>query len=776
VAARAPLIPTWLRQELAPTPHRWRQAILITTSSTVALLVALFLQFAAFPAPLMGFKGLLPNIVHTVPLLALRLAAIAGGAIAGVWIAGIGVQLPWLLLPGFFLTLTVLVYFVPIRQNPIAGYCVALMTVVVTYSGIFEPFQIGGKALTLAIGFATGVTVAAAFSFLRAIPPPRERLAEALAKQLSGLRAALATAGTRFCAADPPGDVPELPPQSALANQLQLLSLVRMQHIDYELERAFVALITVGERTALFVELAFHLSRVPGGRVLRQLCDAELAPLLAALDAGLGRYAAVARTPTAVIEHGLAPAEPWPDFDAMLAALHARETSIHAMPEVVAAIDVEESATFHSFIQALAGIAEVLHTPPEAHEALPPDAGPPVARRLLPPFDKYAAQFAARIGLATTLALMIGVIAHQPALETAVLNPLILAQGSYGATLRQTWLRFAGVLLGGALAILTVVGFMANTDNVGLWAIFYFALVLPCAYVTLGSVRLAYLGQQTAITFMIIMISDRPVTDPTEALWRFFGTVIGAGVLFSIFQVVAPDYAGRQLVSRFADLLRLMLTSHPESDQPLPGAVRARALADQATAALADVLRLAEEARYEGAASGVDPDAALQATGILRRVAHRLSLSRRSRRAGRPPMPEPAATAHAQLGNAIRARLQRLLTMLEARHHRARTDSARHAAAVQAARLAAAASRPDLAAPLAAFVAAADAIRHGDTDWSREDIESLMAEVAHLQRVVQLLPQLEDQLERTIVPDAARLALVAARAPSPHLTTLVHSA
>ena len=776
MAARAPLIPTWLRQELAPTPHRWRQAILITTSSTVALLIALFLQFATFPAPLMAFKGLLPNIVHSVPLLALRLGAIAGGAIAGVWIAGIGVQLPWLLLPGFFLTLAVLIYFVPIRQNPIAGYCVALMTVVVTYSGIYEPLQIGGKALTLAVGFAIGVTVAAAFSFLRAIPPPRVRLAEALAKQLGGLRAALATAGTRFRAADPPGDVPELPPQSALATQLQLLSLVRMQHGDFELERAFVALITVGERVALFVEMAYHLSRVPGGRTLRRLCDAELAPLLAALDTGLGRYAEVARTPAAVIEHGLAPAEAWPDFGGMLAALHAREASLHAMPEVMAAIDVHESATFHSFVQALGGIAEVLHTPPEAHEALPPDTGPPVARRLLPPFDKYAAQFAAKVAVATTLALMIGVIAHQPALETAVLNPLILAQGSYGATLRQTWLRFAGVLLGGVLAVLTVIGFMANTDNVGVWAIYYFALMLPCTYVTLGSVRLAYLGQQTAITFMIIMIGNRPVTDPTDALWRFFGTVIGAGVLFTMFQVVAPDYAGRQLVSRFADLLRLMLASQPEEDQPLPAPLRARALADQATAALADVLRLAEEARYEGATSGVDPDAALQAAGILRRVAHRLSLARRSRRARGPALPDPAATAQAQLGTAIRARLQRLLTMLEARHHRARTDSARHAAAVQAARLAAATSRPDLEAPLAAFIAAADAIRHGESTWSRDDVETVMAEVAHLHRVVQLLPQLEDELERTIVPDAARLALVAPHAPSPHLTSLVHSA
>lgn len=779
MSARPSLMPAWLRQELAATPHRWRQALLATTCSTLALVVALGLQVASFPAPLLAFKGMLPNIVHSVPLLAVRLGAIAGGAVVAIWGVGVAVQLPWLLLPGFCLVITALVYLVPIRQNPIAGYCVALMVVVVTFNGVFAPLEIGGRALTLAIGFSIGLVAAALFSLLRAVPPPRQRLAEALAVHLRDLRAALAQAGARFRAADPPADPPagaSAPaPPSALAAHLQLLGLVRMQHLDYELERAFVSLITVGERLALFVAIADHLSRRPSGRTLRRLCDNELAALLAALDGALARYAEAARTPTLVIERG-GPAAAWPDLAALLAALHAREAALRAMPARTAAVDVEESATFHGFVQALGGIAEVLHTPPEAHEALPPDAGPPAARRLLPPFDRYAAQFAARVGLACTLALLTGVVAHQPALETALLNPLILAQGSYGATLRQTWLRFAGVLLGGALTILTVIGFMANTDDVAAWAVFYFALLLPCAYVALGSPRLAYLGQQTAVTFMIIMISDRPVTDPHEALWRFAGTVIGAAILFAIFQVVAPDYAGRQLVSRFADLLRLLLAAHPEPGRPLPGAPRARSLSDQTTAALADVLRLAEEARYEGAASGVDPDAALQAAGILRRVAHRLALTRRARRGGRPPLPAAAAGASAQLDAAIRARLGRLLAILEARHHRARTDSARHAAALRAAGRAAAADRPDLVAPLAAIVAAADARRHEAATWSREDVESLMAEVSHLQRIVTLLPRLEEQLERAILPGAERLAAGVSRPASPSLAALGHPA
>lgn len=751
--APAPLLPAWVRQELAPRPGRWRHALLIASGATLSLLAALFLQFATFPAPLMAFKGLLPSVVHSGPLLLLRLTVIAGGAILATHLTGVAVQLPWLLVPGFFATLAVITYLVPIRQNPIAGYCLALTIAGVAYNGVFAPNAIGGTAQTMAIGFAIGTLVAAAFAFARALPPPRERLAAALAAHFAMLRAQLASAGARFRAAAAPPGAADAPPLSGLAAQLQLLGLVRMQHLDYELERAFLALITVAERVALFVELAAHDAARPGGRTLRRLVDAELAALLAGLDTALRRYAEVARTPAAAIAHGLQPAEPWPDLAGLVAALHAREQALAGDPATLAAVALEESAIFHSFAQALGGIAEVLHAPPEAHEALPPEPGPPPARRWLPPFDKYAAQFALKIALACTVALVIGVTSHVRAMETVVLNPLILAQGSYGATLRKAWLRLAGVLFGGGLSVLTVIGLMPNTGDVTVWLVAFFAVMLPCAYLSLSGEDLSYLGVQIAATFMIILVANRPVTDPHEALWRFFGTVVGALTLFGVFQIVAPDYAGRQLVSRFADLLRLLLDAHPPLGQPLPSAARTRALGDQITAGLADVLRLSQEARYEGAASGVDRDAAVQAAGILRRIGHRLALTRRARRGERPPLPPAAVAAHAALDAAIRARLQRLLAMCNARHHRAHTNSARHRAACDAARAAAAAPRPDLAAPLAAFVAAADAQRHAaDAPWPRAALEALMAEVDHLRRVSELLPQLEEQLERAILP------------------------
>lgn len=748
----APLLPAWLRQELAPRPGRWRQALLVTAGSTLALFLSMVLQFASFPAPLMAFKGLLPSIVHSVALLALRLGVIVGGAVVAVHLTGIAVQAPWLLVPGFFVTLAVITYVVPIRQNPVAGYCLALTVAGVAYTGILAPAAIGGTALSMAVGFAIGTGVAAAFAFARAQPAPRHRLAEALAGHFETLRAGLAAAGARLRGRDP-SPAPAPVTRSALTNHLQLLSLVRMQHNDFELERAFVALITVGERVALFVEFVEACAAKPGGRRLCQLVDAELAALLAGLDVALGRYAAVARTPERLVEHGQPAPADWPDLTALVAALHDRELALAARPELSREVGVDESATYHTAVQALGGIAEVVHVPPEAHEAVPPEpGGPPPVRRLLPPFDKYAFQFAVKIAFACTLALLVGVTSQQRAMETVVLNPLILAQGSYGATMYKAWLRISGVVLGGLLAILTVIGLMPNTNDMTVWLAAFALVTLPCAYVALGSERLSYLGVQVAATYSIILVANRPVTDPHEALWRFFGTIVGALVLFGTFQIVVPDYAGRQLVSRFADLLRLLLDAHPPPGEALPSAGRTRGLADRLTAGLADILRLAQEARYEGAGSGVDPDAAVQAAGILRRLAHRQALARRARRVEQPALPADAGAARAALEAAVRARVERLSAMSAARHHRSRPNSTRHRAAQAAARTVALAERPDLTVPLAAFVAAADGIRQaGARGWSREALEALMADVGHLTRIVELLPQLEDQLERALI-------------------------
>src|SRR5262249_45288139 len=149
-------------------------------------------------------------------------------------------------------------------------------------------------------------------------------------------------------------------------------------------------------------------------------------------------------------------------------------------------------------------------------------------------------------------------------------SPLLLAQGSYGATIRKAGLRIAGVVVGGVVSALTVVAFMANSNDLAAWLLVFFAVLVPCGYISLGTPRLAYFGQQVRLTDVIARVADRPTVDIHHALWRFFGTLIGTAVLLAVFQIVMPDYAGRQIISRFRDLLRTLLAVVPELDRQVP--------------------------------------------------------------------------------------------------------------------------------------------------------------------------------------------------------------
>ncbi|MDX2169099.1 MAG: FUSC family protein, partial [Deltaproteobacteria bacterium] len=554
------------------------------------------------------------------------------------------------------------------------------------------------------------------------------------------------------------GDTPAL---SDLSAHLQMLTLVRQDTHDRVLDRAFVALMTVAERVNLFAAMADaavrHAQRPDFARLLQPQLDA----LLDAIDYALGRYAAAAWVPESVVvpdDAALHIAADWPDFSALYGAVQTR----HADPAMRAAlpdIDVAAAGVLNGFLQALDGLSDVLHLPPESLEHLPPEGPHPTAAPLLPPFDPFAFQFALKIGLATVLSLIVGIVSHAPRMETVVLNPLILAQGSYGATLRKAWLRVGGVVAGGALAVLIAASVMPNTGDVGVWLLVFFFVLLPCAYIALGTVRFGYFGLQIAATFMIVMVADRPVTDTNLVLWRFWGTLVGAALLFGLFEIVAPDYAGRQMVSRIADLIRALLASAPVPGQPVPPLARTQALSDQITAGLADVLRLAGEARFEGSASGVDAEAAVNSAGLLRRIAHRWALIRRARRhTDRPPLPPALAEASAALERAGRERLTRLLRILEARHHRARPGSRRHHAACAAAH--ALASRPpcDLAAPWRAYRAAFESSRETFHAWPIAAREAIYAESGHLQRIVELLPKLEIEVSHAVLPGAEREA------------------
>jgi hypothetical protein len=761
VTRAAPLWPAWLREELAPRPGRWSQAVAMSAGGTLALAVALALQIGSFPAPLIGFKALLPSIVCTWRNLWVRLAVIVATAVVAIHAAGVLVQVPWLLLPVFVVVVSAVTYIAPVQQSPITGYCMALTIASMSYTSVFAPLDLATAALSLSGGFSIGLLVATAAADLRHTNRPHDRLSRSLAQSYNHARTTVREAGERFRAAAPASDQrasADQAPQPAsglpgLAQHIQLLELVRQERADPELEAAFVALITATERIGVFAAFADGLSRPPIGDRYRRLIDAELGALLDAIYFAVGRYAGAAGEPRSVLSSDAAPttrAGSWPDFSALVTALQRRQ---HALLESgqLDAVPIEESTNVNGFVQALCALADVLNLPPEALAHVAPEPRP---RGLtLPRFDPYAAQFALKIGLACAIALLVGVASHVRALETIVLNPLILAQGSYGATIRKAGLRIAGVIAGGLLAALTVVAVTPNTGDVTIWLALFFVILLPNAYVALGTPQLSYLGVQIAATYMIVMVADHPVTDIHETLWRFFGTLLGAGILLGIFQILLPDYAGRQIVSRFGDLLRTLLSIIPDLDRPVLPVDYTRRQSDDMTLGFTEILRLAEESRFEGAASGVDRIAAIDAAGLLRRVAHRWALIRRARREARPPLPPALYDALRALEDALRAHLRAQLELLDRRHRRARTGSPAHRAARAAAAAVAARPRPDLQ-PLLRALEDEVAVARRDllTTWPTGQASPFLAEIGHLRRLVELVPTLGSSLERMSLP------------------------
>ena len=477
-----------------------------------------------------------------------RAAAAPGGdrrpsAAVAVVAAGMLVQVPWLLLPVLFAGAHRRhLHLSRSASSPIRGYALVLTLAGVFYTAVFAPQRHRRVALGMAVAFAIGITVAT----------PRRRAR----RQRAAARRARGGAGRQLHTRARPGTrrrarfrAPAFESRrgdrrrsgGAWRSTCSCSRGCRQERRDPDVERAFVALITAAERAATFGAWPTTSSRQPGGRRYRAPRSMPSSARCSTPSTGLARFAAAAAKPGRRGDgrrgcrrrrgRGRTSGRWWrpcrPASDALVAA------------GATAAIEGRR-----------VGHAERLRAGPRrarrraasaagsarARAARQRSGAAPVAAALR---SVRGADSPPRSPSPACWRCVVGVASHVRALETCILNPLILAQGSYGATIRKAGLRLTGVLLGGALAVLTVIAAMANTDDLAVWLVVFFALMLPCAYVALGSPRLSYLGLQVGATYMIVMVANAPVVDVHVALWRFFGTVLGALILFAVFEVVA---------------------------------------------------------------------------------------------------------------------------------------------------------------------------------------------------------------------------------------------
>src|SRR4029077_8495919 len=247
----------------------------------------------------------------------------------------------------------------------------------------------------------------------------------------------------------------------------------------------------------------------------------------------------------------------WPDYRGAIAALEARQLAVR---ETAASthVDVAEEANTAAFVRTLVDLADSLHASPAylRERVVGRTEAPTVAPQR---FDYYAARYGVRVGPATRISYLIATVADTVGLFNILWHPAFLAVSSYGATIRRAGTRFVGTLIGCLVAIVTTIAVMPNLSELPALALVLFAVTVPSAYLALGGPRFSYVGVQIVVAFAIVALAEQAHMDVRSPLWRVYGTLLGSAALFLAFRFVAPDYAGRQLIARFADALREML-------------------------------------------------------------------------------------------------------------------------------------------------------------------------------------------------------------------------
>jgi uncharacterized membrane protein YccC len=319
----------------------------------------------------------------------------------------------------------------------------------------------------------------------------------------------------------------------------------------------------------------------------------------------------------------------------------------------------------------------------------------PARTPLLTPAFSLENRDAVALAVKASLVLVIGYVAMHaldwPALLTAGVTAVIVAQTSFGAAIQKSVLRLAGAALGGALGIAVVLVAMPNIDSLAGLSMAAGLGYGIAAWITAGSSRISYMGIQAGMAFAIAVTDPSgPTTDLAPARDRVLGIAIGVLAMLLVDATLWPARArvgmwtalGRTL-SSIARLARL---------GPEPGPYRARLesavhLRSAVYRDLAATLRLAAESEHEP-----DARAAQQEREWVRRLtAHAqavflavLALIRHRMAPGVPAMPAPVHEAMRQLGIEVAEALESLAGRLGGRGARPLPDLAGRLAALEA--------------------------------------------------------------------------------------------
>jgi uncharacterized membrane protein YccC len=409
--------------------------------------------------------------------------------------------------------------------------------------------------------------------------------------------------------------------------------------------------------------------------------------------------------------------------------------------------EVENFATFNDSLETLTGqIDHLLDEPPRASAAV--SAKSPVPRLTDRP-DPALVRYALKVGLCTVGGFIVGITSQRSELSTILTTVLITALPTYGAVQRKMILRIVGALLGGAVSLLTIIIVTPNFETLPAYLLAVFVVFYVSAYSSLSSGRVAYAAKQIGTTFAIVFTGLSPSVDIYGPLWRIWGILLGTVVVAIVFFLLWPEYAGDALLPRLCKVIRATLTLAQGCSTAANTEDEIQQASSETMRILAEILGVADDAQVEGRTSLVNHNSIVEAAGILRRIANRLSYIATGRIVAPPPqLDQSTESAREEFLVASRQQLQSWLAFF---------SGAQSLSASTAQAIARAHSPDDLGKPLEQFSSRLEERNFARIEsWTLPQRLTILAELQSMRRLEFLFSRLNRWLAQIPGPASNR--------------------
>src|SRR5512133_834397 len=164
--------------------------------------------------------------------------------------------------------------------------------------------------------------------------------------------------------------------------------------------------------------------------------------------------------------------------------------------------------------------------------------------------------FALKVTLAAMFCYIVYMAIDWSGIHTALITCTFIALESTGATLHKGVLRIGGCVIGGALALFTIVFLMPHMDTIASLIVVVACASAIAGWVATGSELISYAGLQIAFAFFYSVFQCyAPDTDLDNVRNRVVGILFGLIVTGLVFRYIWPEHT----IDRLRDALRQAL-------------------------------------------------------------------------------------------------------------------------------------------------------------------------------------------------------------------------